>query len=54
VKLVEQFRGTHVAAFDIAADKTGDVITDHIAAFIPDEVREPLLEKLAAGYNQAV
>jgi adenosine deaminase len=33
VKLVEDFRGTYVAAFDIAADKPGDVITDHIAAF---------------------
>ena len=33
MKLVEQFRRTHVAAFDIAADKPGDVITDHIAAF---------------------
>ena len=33
VKLVEDFRGTYVAAFDIAADKPGDVIEDHIAAF---------------------
>ena len=33
VKLVEEFKGTYVAAFDIAADKTGDVITDHVAAF---------------------
>jgi len=33
VKLVEDFRGTYVAAFDIAADKPGDVITDHMAAF---------------------
>jgi adenosine deaminase len=33
VKLVEEFRGTHVAAFDIAADKPGNVIDDHIPAF---------------------
>ena len=33
VKLVEDFRGTYVAAFDIAADKPGDVIDDHVAAF---------------------
>jgi len=33
VKLVDDFRGTYVAAFDIAADKPGDVIDDHIAAF---------------------
>jgi len=33
VKLVEDFRGTYVAAFDIAADKPGNVIDDHIAAF---------------------
>jgi adenosine deaminase len=33
VKLVEDFRGTYIAAFDIAADKPGDVITDHVAAF---------------------
>ena len=33
VKLVEDFLGTYVAAFDIAADKPGDVITDHVAAF---------------------
>jgi adenosine deaminase len=33
VHLVEDFRGTYVAAFDIAADKPGDVFSDHIAAF---------------------
>jgi adenosine deaminase len=33
VRLVEEFRGTHVAAFDIAADKPGDPISDHIPAF---------------------
>jgi adenosine deaminase len=33
VKLVEEFQGTYVAAFDIAADKPGDVISDHMAAF---------------------
>lgn len=33
VKLVEDFRGTHVAAFDIAADTTGNVIDAHIPAF---------------------
>ena len=33
VRLVKDFRGTHVAAFDIAADKPGNVIDDHIAAF---------------------
>ena len=33
VKLVDDFRGTYVAAFDIAADRPGDVITDHVAAF---------------------
>lgn len=33
VQLVEDFHGTHVAAFDIAADRPGDVITDHIPAF---------------------
>lgn len=32
-RLVEKFRGTYVAAFDIAADKPGDVISDHIPAF---------------------
>ena len=33
VKLVEEFKDTYVAAFDIAADKPGDVISDHVAAF---------------------
>jgi len=33
VHLVEDFRGTYVAGFDIAADKPGDVIEAHIAAF---------------------
>lgn len=33
VKLVEEFLGTHVAAFDIAADRPGNVIDDHMAAF---------------------
>jgi adenosine deaminase len=33
VRLVEDFRGTAVAAFDIAADKPGNVIDDHLAAF---------------------
>lgn len=33
VKLVEGFRGTYVAAFDIAADKPGNVIDAHISAF---------------------
>ena len=33
VHLVEEFRGTYVAAFDIAADKPGNVIDAHIAAF---------------------
>jgi adenosine deaminase len=33
VKLVEEFRGTYVAGFDIAADKPGDVITPHVPAF---------------------
>jgi adenosine deaminase len=33
VRLVEDFRGTYVAGFDIAADKPGDVFSDHIAAF---------------------
>ena len=33
VKLVEDFQGTYVGAFDIAADKPGNVIDDHIAAF---------------------
>ncbi len=33
VRLVEDFRGTYVAAFDIAADSPGDVISPHKAAF---------------------
>lgn len=33
VKLVEEFSGTHVAAFDIAADRPGNVIDDHVPAF---------------------
>ena len=33
VKLVENFLGTYVAAFDIAADKPGNVIDEHVAAF---------------------
>jgi adenosine deaminase len=33
VKLVEEFRGTYVAGFDIAADKPGNVIDAHIPAF---------------------
>jgi adenosine deaminase len=33
VKLVEDFRGTHVAAFDIAADTTGNVIDAHMPVF---------------------
>ena len=33
VRLVEEFSGTYVAGFDIAADKPGNVIDDHIAAF---------------------
>ena len=33
MKLVEDFRDTYVAAFDIAADKPGNVIDDHLAAF---------------------
>jgi adenosine deaminase len=33
VKLVEDFRDSHVAAFDIAADTPGNVIDAHIAAF---------------------
>jgi adenosine deaminase len=33
VRLVEDFRGTYVAGFDIAADKPGNVIDDHIPAF---------------------
>ena len=33
VRLVEEFRGTYVAGFDIAADRPGNVIDDHIPAF---------------------
>jgi len=33
VQLVEEFRDTYVAGFDIAADKPGNVIDDHMAAF---------------------
>ena len=33
VKLVEQFKGTFVAGFDIAADEAGFPIDNHIAAF---------------------
>jgi len=33
VKLVEQFKGTHVAGFDIAADEAGFPIDNHISAF---------------------
>jgi adenosine deaminase len=33
VHLVEDFRGTYVAGFDIAADRPGNVIDDHLAAF---------------------
>jgi adenosine deaminase len=33
VRLVEEFRGTYVAGFDIAADRPGDVIQDHLPAF---------------------
>jgi adenosine deaminase len=33
VRLVEDFRGTYVAGFDIAADKPGDAIQDHVPAF---------------------
>ena len=33
VKLVEQFRGTNVVGFDIAADEAGFAIDNHIAAF---------------------
>lgn len=33
VQLVEAFRDTYVAAFDIAADKPGNVIDDHVPAF---------------------
>ena len=33
VRLVEDFQGTYVAGFDIAADKPGNVFDDHMAAF---------------------
>jgi adenosine deaminase len=33
VKLVEQFKGTYVAAFDIAGDEAGCPVTNHIDAF---------------------
>jgi adenosine deaminase len=33
VRLVEEFHGTYVAGFDIAADKPGNVIDAHIPAF---------------------
>ncbi|MDF2193567.1 adenosine deaminase [Paraflavitalea sp. CAU 1676] len=33
VKLVEQFKGTHIVGFDIAADEAGFPITNHVAAF---------------------
>ncbi len=33
VRLVEDFRGTFVTGFDIAADKPGNVFDDHLAAF---------------------
>ena len=33
VKLVEQFKGTYVVAFDIAGDEAGCPITNHVAAF---------------------
>jgi adenosine deaminase len=33
IKLVEQFRGSYVAGFDIAADEAGFPIDNHIAAF---------------------
>ncbi len=33
VKLVEQFKGTHVAGFDIAADEAGFPIDNHVEAF---------------------
>ena len=34
VKPVEQFKGTYVAGFDIAADEAGFPIDEHVAAFI--------------------
>jgi adenosine deaminase len=33
VRLVEQFKGTHIVGFDIAGDEAGYPITNHIAAF---------------------
>lgn len=33
VQLAEQFKGTHIVGFDIAADEAGYPITNHIAAF---------------------
>ncbi|MFC2081562.1 adenosine deaminase [Candidatus Bipolaricaulota bacterium] len=33
VHLLEDFSGTHVAGFDIAADRPGNVIDEHVAAF---------------------
>ncbi len=33
VHLVEEFQGTYIAGFDIAADKPGNVFEEHIAAF---------------------
>ena len=33
VKLVEQFKDTYVAAFDIAGDEAGYPVTNHVAAF---------------------
>ena len=38
VKLVEQFKGTYVAAFDIAGDEAGCPVTNHMDAF--DYARE--------------
>ena len=38
VKLVEQFKGTYVAAFDIAGDEAGCPVTNHVQAF--DYARE--------------
>jgi adenosine deaminase len=33
VRLVEEFQGSYVAGFDIAADRPGNVFVDHLAAF---------------------
>jgi adenosine deaminase len=33
VKLVEEFKGTYVAAFDIAGDEAGCPVTNHVSAF---------------------